>query len=293
MENIDYYKVLQVDPGAEREVIAAAYKRLSLKYHPDTNKEPDASQRMTEINLAYEILGNPEKRVAYDRERTEAKAREEAEVRARDEANTRTRPTSATGTSRKPKARSEADARARTKSGVSARRKSKYYALSILFIIVILGIIIIFSVDVTNNNETVWDVTWATLQYLSNGSMRDVVLGTSKFPATFHYDWGNGSIYNDLTLVAFSANASIYVHGSNNEAVTFTVDANSGDLWVDNKQVLTLIATSSNINRQNIGTTTIDLTPGKHNLMLRYQHWGPFSGSAHVSFDCNEDVLEW
>jgi len=69
MRNKDYYKTLQVDPSAESEVIAAAYKRLSLMYHPDMNKSPDATLRMQEMNEAYEVLSNPEKRREYDKVR--------------------------------------------------------------------------------------------------------------------------------------------------------------------------------------------------------------------------------
>lgn len=69
MEYKDYYKILQVDPTAEPEVIDAAYKRLALKYHPDTNKSSDSRHRMQEINLAYEILSDPQKRAFYDTER--------------------------------------------------------------------------------------------------------------------------------------------------------------------------------------------------------------------------------
>ena len=65
----DYYKVLQVDPEADPEVIAAAYRRLSLKYHPDTNRAADATRRMQEINEAYEVLKDPAKRARYDRDR--------------------------------------------------------------------------------------------------------------------------------------------------------------------------------------------------------------------------------
>jgi curved DNA-binding protein CbpA len=62
----NYYKILQVDPTAEPEVIAAAYKRLSIKYHPDTNRSSDANRRMQEINEAYQILKDPASRAHYD-----------------------------------------------------------------------------------------------------------------------------------------------------------------------------------------------------------------------------------
>jgi hypothetical protein len=62
---VDYYRVLQVDPEADPDVVEAAYKRLARKYHPDLNPDPDANQRMQEINLAYEVLGDPEKRAEY------------------------------------------------------------------------------------------------------------------------------------------------------------------------------------------------------------------------------------
>lgn len=62
----DYYRILQIDPAAEPEVVRGAYERLARKYHPDVNKDPRATERMTRINGAYEVLGNPEKRRRYD-----------------------------------------------------------------------------------------------------------------------------------------------------------------------------------------------------------------------------------
>lgn len=64
----DYYKILQVDPEAESDVITAAYRRLARKYHPDVYKEADATAKMQEINEAYEVLGDEEKRQRYDRQ---------------------------------------------------------------------------------------------------------------------------------------------------------------------------------------------------------------------------------
>ena len=65
----DHYAVLQVHPEAEREVIAAAYRSLAQLYHPDRNPSPEAGPRMVQINLAYEVLRDPERRAAYDRRR--------------------------------------------------------------------------------------------------------------------------------------------------------------------------------------------------------------------------------
>ena len=66
----DAYKVLQVDPEAEDEVIQAAYRRLARKYHPDLASSPDDALRMAAINAAWELIGDPARRAAYDRART-------------------------------------------------------------------------------------------------------------------------------------------------------------------------------------------------------------------------------
>jgi len=66
---IDPYKILQVDSEAEDEVIQAAYRRLARKYHPDLAASPDAANRMAAINAAWELIGEPARREAFDRER--------------------------------------------------------------------------------------------------------------------------------------------------------------------------------------------------------------------------------
>lgn len=65
----DAYKVLQVDPDADPEVIQAAYRRLAHKYHPDTTVTPDAYDRIVAINAAWEVLKDPVRRAAYDAQR--------------------------------------------------------------------------------------------------------------------------------------------------------------------------------------------------------------------------------
>ncbi|MFO8152957.1 DnaJ C-terminal domain-containing protein [Thioalkalivibrio sp.] len=66
MEFKDYYKILDVPREATVDEIKKAYRKLARKYHPDVSKEPDAEARMQEVNEAYAVLSDPEKRAAYD-----------------------------------------------------------------------------------------------------------------------------------------------------------------------------------------------------------------------------------
>jgi curved DNA-binding protein CbpA len=68
-EGPDPYKTLQVDPEADPEVIQAAYRRLAQKFHPDRASGEEAARRMIAINAAWEVLGDPARRAAYDRQR--------------------------------------------------------------------------------------------------------------------------------------------------------------------------------------------------------------------------------
>ena len=63
----DYYEVLGVTQSAGADDIKIAFRNLARKYHPDVNKEPDAEEKFKEINEAYSVLSDPEKRSAYDR----------------------------------------------------------------------------------------------------------------------------------------------------------------------------------------------------------------------------------
>ena len=66
-EHHDYYEVIGVDRNATADEIRKAYRRLARKYHPDVNKSKDAATRFAEMQEAYEVLADAEKRKAYDR----------------------------------------------------------------------------------------------------------------------------------------------------------------------------------------------------------------------------------
>lgn len=68
----DYYATLGVSKNASEDEIKKAFKKLARKYHPDVNKDPGAEEKFKEINEAYTVLSDPEKRQFYDRYGSEA-----------------------------------------------------------------------------------------------------------------------------------------------------------------------------------------------------------------------------
>ncbi|GIV67236.1 molecular chaperone DnaJ [Caldilinea sp.] len=67
MDRRDYYEVLGVPRDASKEQIKRAFRKLAQQYHPDVNKSVDAEARFKEINEAYQVLSDDEKRAVYDR----------------------------------------------------------------------------------------------------------------------------------------------------------------------------------------------------------------------------------
>ena len=67
MTQRDYYEILGVPKSASNDDLKAAFRRLARQHHPDVNKEPDAEERFKEINEAYAVLSDPDRRAAYDR----------------------------------------------------------------------------------------------------------------------------------------------------------------------------------------------------------------------------------
>jgi len=66
MEFKDYYKILGVEPDADKTEIKAAYRRLARRYHPDVSSEADAEAHFKEVSEAYEVLKDAQKRAEYD-----------------------------------------------------------------------------------------------------------------------------------------------------------------------------------------------------------------------------------
>lgn len=58
----NYYEILGVSRDATVEQIKKAYRKLARKYHPDVSKEADAEERMQQLNIAYDVLSNDEKK---------------------------------------------------------------------------------------------------------------------------------------------------------------------------------------------------------------------------------------
>src|SRR5438876_7796533 len=81
LRQLNLYEVLQVSAKASPEVIQAAYRVLARSYHPDVNASPNAARMMRQLNAAYKVLSDPERRARYDAQRAHSwRARSAANV---------------------------------------------------------------------------------------------------------------------------------------------------------------------------------------------------------------------
>lgn len=65
-----YYQILMVDPEADQDIIAVVHRRLAQRWHPDVDPSPEARARMLEVNQAWDVLRDPERRRRYDAQLT-------------------------------------------------------------------------------------------------------------------------------------------------------------------------------------------------------------------------------
>lgn len=110
---VNYYRILGVREDASESDILRAYKRLSMKWHPDRNKSTQAGERMSMLNRARETLMNPSLRRIFNQTLAREKLKEAAEARARAADETQA------------KARAKAEAYARAKAEEEARAKAR------------------------------------------------------------------------------------------------------------------------------------------------------------------------
>lgn len=66
-DRFDPYAVLQVSQDASQDALLSAYRALARRFHPDLSSDPSASAQMARLNAAWETVGDPERRAAYDR----------------------------------------------------------------------------------------------------------------------------------------------------------------------------------------------------------------------------------
>lgn len=64
--NLDYYETLGIDKSADLTTIKSAYKSLAKKYHPDISKEENSAEKFNNVQTAYNVLKDPQKRKDYD-----------------------------------------------------------------------------------------------------------------------------------------------------------------------------------------------------------------------------------
>ena len=67
MTDRDYYEILDVQRDASPEQLKTAFRRLARQYHPDVNDSPNAEESFKELNEAYAVLSDDQRRSAYDR----------------------------------------------------------------------------------------------------------------------------------------------------------------------------------------------------------------------------------
>jgi len=85
--NTDHYRTLKISEEATQQEIKQSYRRLAKELHPDTQTAPGDAESIKRLNAAYEVLGDPQSRSHYDRDRRAQRAGFESESQMRDRTN--------------------------------------------------------------------------------------------------------------------------------------------------------------------------------------------------------------
>ena len=97
-----YYQILMVDPTADADILAVVHRRLAQRYHPDLDPTDEAKQRMLEVNQAYDVLRNPERRARYDQELSVRRDRRQTDRYIKRPTDAASAPTAASMASERP-----------------------------------------------------------------------------------------------------------------------------------------------------------------------------------------------
>lgn len=191
-ESPEYYELLQVQPGATKQTIDAAYRRLAWQYHPDHNPAAGANNRMQQINAAYSTLKDSRRRSAYDREMfydTEEYATDEAEYDYSPE---------------------NYSSNNRRRSGISFRTKVEWLAI-IITLLIVGGALILKAPATSTEDET--PVTGVSSKNVVSNYAAPVLrtLSYSDFDSAQADGWKLGNTWHLTTRQAYSGKSSLWI----------------------------------------------------------------------------------
>lgn len=161
----DYYEILQVSPSAESEVIEAAYKKLTQKYHPDVSKSSTAAGKMKKINIAHDVLCDPVQREKYHAEWVQKKG--EKTSYAGTSAPTKSKPSSKSQP--RQQQRDTTPEPSPAKQTLEKKGKIIAYAIAGLFVLVAVLLVLMNTVFSTHPAAKVGD----TVQVHYTGTLAD------------------------------------------------------------------------------------------------------------------------
>jgi hypothetical protein len=102
LRQLNLYEVLQISARASPEMVQAAYRVMARTFHPDVNASPQAARMMRQINAAYRVLSDPERRARYDAQRLDWRPRSSQRVARRTTASGPTKPPPISVAARRP-----------------------------------------------------------------------------------------------------------------------------------------------------------------------------------------------